>query len=1001
MDNSDKSLTKRAFRALRLRQERGRRGWSQSELARILGTTQVNVSRWEKGMTIPGPYFRQRLGDVFDKSLEDLGLLLVGVDEDESSNSPPVDASQPLVRPFFWIVPYRRNLFFTGREDILTALHTLLTSNQTAALTQAQAISGLGGIGKTQTAIEYAYRFREHYQAVLWATASTRDTLIADVVRLAAHLNLPERFEQDQDIVVRAVKRWLGLHQGWLLILDNVDDLALIADILPGQGAGHVLLTTRLQAVGSLAHSIEVEKMGLEEGVMFLLRRTKQLAPGQLFQSSAQSSLAEEIVLVLDGLPLALDQAGAYIEETRCGFSTYLELYHTRRQVLLQRRGRVSTDHPEPVATTWALSFRQVKQEDPAAADLLRLLAFLDPEAIPEEILIEGACELGTLLGPAVADPLERNAAMAVLLHYSLMRRDPEKKILNIHRLVQAVLKDAMSKEQQKMWTERALRAINRAFPDVELSTWDQCLRCLPHVQHLSNAVKEYDLAYPEVARLLNQAANYLSTHGRYAEAEPLLQQALTIYKHILDPSDPATASTLSDLGRLYLSQGKYQQADPLLEQALAIRALALGQKHPETAASLNNLALLYCAQGKYDRADELFQQALQLRQSMLNPGHPDIAQSLNNLAELYTERGSYEQAESLYLEAWASQEKALGRFHPDVATTLNNLALLYRKKGEYIQAEDYYEQALTIQKHILGNDHPALAQTLYNMGRLYRAQGDYEKAEPYYKRALQIREEVFGPDHPMVAQSLHGLAKLYYSQWDFAQAEEVARQALSIQDRRLGSDHPDIAYTLATLAKICYFGQKKLDESETLLVRALRIREHTSDAHHPHIAHICNNLTDIYHLQGKYREAQPLIARSLQLRPLSLGANHPYMAYDLMSMGENLFLQGDYSQAEAFFKQALANRELNLGSEHPQTAITHDHLARVYTAQGRYAEAEELYRKILDIREQVFGLEHSAIADTLKPYALLLRKQGRGQEAEAFERRSNTIRAKYVKPGS
>src|SRR5690348_456088 len=328
MDNSDKPLTKRTLRAFRLKQERGRRGWSQSELARVFGTTQVNVSRWEKGATIPGPYFRKRLGEVFEKSLEDLGLLPGGEGEDENGSSS--DPPQPAGTPFLWTVPYRRNLFFTGREDILTNLHTLLTYSQAAALTQAQAISGLGGVGKTQTAIEYAYRYRDQYQAILWATASTRDSFMTDVVRLAAYLNLPERREQDQDLVIRAVKRWLTTHTGWLLILDNVDDVVMIVDILPGQGAGNVLLTTRLQSLGSLAHSIEVEKMGLEEGVMFLMRRTKLLTPGRQLQKPMQNSLAEQIVTELDGLPLALDQAGSYIEETRCGFGTYLELYRTR-----------------------------------------------------------------------------------------------------------------------------------------------------------------------------------------------------------------------------------------------------------------------------------------------------------------------------------------------------------------------------------------------------------------------------------------------------------------------------------------------------------------------------------------------------------------------------------------------------------------------------------------------------------------------------------------------
>src|SRR5579885_2301132 len=336
MDKEETLEARRKVRFSRLKQERERRGWSQNELAERIGTTQVNVSRWEKMISKPGPFFRQRLAEVFDKSLEELGLFVEVEDEQSVRPAPSLPPFRSVPQPL-WNVPYRRNPFFTGREDILAFLYTTLITKQAAALTQAQAISGLGGIGKTQIAVEYAYFYRKHYQAVLWVTASSRDALVADFVMLAALLDLPEQHEQDQNIVVTAVKRWLATHEGWLLILDNVEDLVLIADFLPTQGTGNILLTTRLQALGSLAQSIEVEKMGLEEGVMFLLRRTRLLPPGADSSQPGQENWmhAAEIVAELDGLPLALDQAGAYIEETRCSLSAYQNLYRTRRKELL------------------------------------------------------------------------------------------------------------------------------------------------------------------------------------------------------------------------------------------------------------------------------------------------------------------------------------------------------------------------------------------------------------------------------------------------------------------------------------------------------------------------------------------------------------------------------------------------------------------------------------------------------------------------------------------
>jgi transcriptional regulator with XRE-family HTH domain len=273
----------------RLRQERERRAWTQSKVAEYIGTTQINVSRWEKGTTLPGPYYRQRLGELFGKSMEELGLI------PENGTEQSV-----LQNNAIWNVPHRRNPFFTGREEILDHLYTGFRCDNTAGATLA--ISGLGGIGKTQIAVEYAYSYCNHYQAIFWINASAREALSADFVLLAVSLDLPEQYEQDRDIVVRAVKRWLATHNRWLLILDNVDNLEMIVDFLPIQSTGDVLITTRLQAVGTLAQSIEVEKMGMEEGVLFLLRRIKILTPGASLERATQEHYAQaaEIVAALE-----------------------------------------------------------------------------------------------------------------------------------------------------------------------------------------------------------------------------------------------------------------------------------------------------------------------------------------------------------------------------------------------------------------------------------------------------------------------------------------------------------------------------------------------------------------------------------------------------------------------------------------------------------------------------------------------------------------------------
>lgn len=964
MSTGERPESHKAFRssASRLKQEREERGWTQTELAERIGTTQVNVSRWETGQTMPGPYNRQKLADLFKKSLRELGLLSEtdeGSSEEVFSSIPVVDSPLPTTHFLHSNVPYRRNPYFTGRKIILERLHNALNSNEAVALTQAQAISGLGGVGKTQIAIEYVYRYGHHYQAVLWLNASSRDALVADMVLLAALLGLEEQQEQDQGIVIRAVKRWLIEHTGWLLILDNVDDLEMVAEYLPLQGIGRVLLTTRLQALGTLAQSIEVEKMGVSEGTTFLLRRAKMLPPGAPLDSSMQEGRAQaaEIVSALDGLPLALDQAGAYIEETRCGLQGYLTLYRSRRKELLLRRGRLPVDHPEPVATTWSLSFQRVEQENKAAAELLRLFAFLSPEAIPDEMLSRGASELGPTLSAIAGDTLEINANIELLLRYSLIRRDSEGKSLSVHRLVQAVIKDGMEKGVQLLWAERAVRMVNRAFPDAEPQNWETCQRCLPHALLCSTYVEEYGLVFPEVVRLLNEAAVYLVGRAQYEQAEMLLNKAHGIRQKLMDSFNSHTASvlnarTLNNLGMLYVTQGRYQKAEPLLEEALELRQHVLGMQHPDTANSLHNRARLYFAQGRYADAEQYFQQALQIRQSLFFSEHPDIAQSLSYLADLYRRIGDYSRSESLYL------------------------------------------RALKMLLTILGSEHPRIAETYYNLARLYRAEGAYTKAESYFLQALDIRRRVFGVDHPDVAQTLHRLAKLYHSVGKFDLAEKYGKEALDIQERKLGADHPDIAYTLAVLAKLSQ-EQRRYDTAKAYYQRALDIREKALGSVHPQFALLLSNLAELYLEQEKYDEAKELFGKSLDIRVRTLGAVHPHVAYNLCNLAIIESASGNLTQAEDLYRQALDIRQRTLHPTHPYIASTFYLLARLYLDMSKYEEAETLCKQALSIREEALGPEHPDVAACLELYAELLERTAREDNSISLRKRARTIREK------
>src|SRR6266571_3504453 len=260
--------------------------------------------------------------------------------------------SEPAALPSVWNLPYQRNPFFTGRGDVLTRLHDSLHADHTAALTQPHGISGLGGVGKTQTALEYAYRYHTEYQAVLWARSDSQGVLTSDFVNIAHLLDLPEKDEQDQNQIVEAVMRWLRVNSRWLLILDNVEDITVVTPFIPLASRGHILLTTRTQAMGGIAQHIAVEKMSPELGALLLLRRAGFIAIESSLDAANDDDRTQalEISHALDGLPLALDQAGAYIKETPCGLADYLLLYHARVTDLLSARGSAHSDYPGSVA---------------------------------------------------------------------------------------------------------------------------------------------------------------------------------------------------------------------------------------------------------------------------------------------------------------------------------------------------------------------------------------------------------------------------------------------------------------------------------------------------------------------------------------------------------------------------------------------------------------------------------------------------------------------------
>lgn len=634
-------------------------------------------------------------------------------------------------------LPFERNPFFTGREQILKSLHEAFSKKSPGSTTQA--ISGLGGLGKTQTAIEYAYRHRDDYKAVFWMRADTQLALSTGFVEIARLLDLPEKDAQNPDDAVRAVIGWLEENSGWLLIFDNADTPEMLKGFRPRNG--HVLLTSRAQVFDTLgvAKPFEIDVMFPEDALKFLFTRT-----GRDHDNAAEKNAAAQIAEVLGYLPLALEQAGAFITAKKARFQDYLSSYRKRHLELLKESRPVTGDYPESVATTWALNFGEVEKASQAASDLLRTSAFLSPDRIPLELITKAKSELGPALSAALADvdddPLALNEVLEPLTRYSFIRLDSDSQTFSIHRLVQEVLRDGMDVDTQRSWAERTIRTLNQAFPSVEFKDWPLCERFLPHAKAAAELIEKWDIMFAEAARLLNQAGLYSFERGQYSDAESLYGRSLAINEKTLGPEHRDFASSLNNLALLYKTQGKYTDAEPLYKRSLAIREKVMGPEHSDVALSLNNLAALCRAQGKYAEAEPLYKRSLAISEEAFGPDGPQVALGLNNLALLYNSQGKYTEAELLYKRSLAIDEKALGPDHPGVATDLNNLALLYHVQGRYTESEPLYKRSLAILEEALGPGHPNVGQALVNYSALLRATQREAEAEKMEARAEAIR---------------------------------------------------------------------------------------------------------------------------------------------------------------------------------------------------------------------------------------------------------------------
>jgi tetratricopeptide (TPR) repeat protein len=474
-------------------------------------------------------------------------------------------------------------------------------------------------------------------------------------------------------------------------------------DLLPRIVHAQVIVTSRDATWDRHASLTELEVFSMAEATAFLLARS----------DSTNGPVAADLADLLGLLPLALEQAGAYVHETKIALATYLERLRRFPATALGKGPPRDRDPTDMVTTTWQVSVDRVRAT-PGAVALLELCALLAPEEVPRTLFDQPLEPPAEDLHALAADPFALDDAVSALRRFGLVKATAES--LTVHRLLQQVVRDRLDSRAKAARAGVALRLLNAAFPSGgydDSRLWPACASLLPHALAAAGYAAQCEVEPLEAGALLDNAASYLRGRARYQEARALRERALTIREAHLGTDDPATARSLHHLAVVLSDLGDLDRARTLHERALAIRETHLGANHPETAESLNGLAVIAMVdQGDFESARSLHERALAIRETQLGPNHPATANSLNGLAIVLARQGDLDTARSLHERALAIREAHLGSDHPDTAESLNNLATILACVGDFDTARTLHEHALTILEARLGSDHRDTMET-------------------------------------------------------------------------------------------------------------------------------------------------------------------------------------------------------------------------------------------------------------------------------------------------
>ena len=826
-------------------------------------------------------------------------------------SSPLIEAGDGL--PEAWGPVPLRNKNFTGRGHLLRQLRDNLTAGGLAAVVP-QAMHGLGGVGKTQIAIEYAYRYQQFYDVVWWVPADEDSLIASSVAALAPYLALPSagaglEAGAGHEVAAKAVLEALRLgkpFKRWLLVFDAADGPSSIRRFLLN-GTGHTLITSRNPNWEEVAETLYVDVFSREESSEYLSRRVPGIDP----QDS--NNLAD----ALGDLPLALDQAGGLQLAAGIPVPEYLVLLQERAGEALKLAA--VGDHPRPVTATWAASVSYLNSTVPEAIELLRTCAFFGPQPIPRYVLRGHPDVVTDSLGRILREPVFFTKAIGSLNRYSLARADAHQGAIVVHRLVQAVTRDALPAKDRERFrhdVQLLLAAATPTDPD-DSSTWARFAELLPHYGPAAMIAGEDR----KIRESVGSVIRYQYMAGALTAALELADEALAEWSRDPHSAPEDLLAVKRHRGAVLRALGRYHDAYEANAAAVAEALKELGPEHAETLLITNSHGADIRAAGDFSAAYQLDEDSVRRHSVVFGETHPMTLRAKNNLALDQALIGDFRGARELHEQVYHLGREVYGREnHPTVLSSLNNLTRAVRLCGEYddalFMAEDNYAACRTS----LGSVHPITLSAARDL-------------------VISERLAVGGTEETV----------------------EHAMDVLNQHTKQHGDSHPD---TLAAATAVVNTRRQagQLDDAILLAEHIVKLAPEVYGPDHPYWYLFRGNLAILLRLSGATSRALELHETSVDRLDVLLGPDHPYTLTCAMGLASDLAAIEDLSAAQSQGRDTLERLRRVLGPEHPMTLACAINFASDLRANGEELEADQLRSNTLDRYMQTLKGQHPTV---------------------------------------